>query len=108
MCNDALKLTIQRFISASKCKDKLHNRFDIINFIDTDFCKLLIEESNNLCCYCKCELELIHYGANLITIERIDNSLGHIKSNVKIACYKCNVSKVGNVNLEQIEQTAQI
>ena len=100
-CNDALKLTIKRFINASKTNDKLYNRFDIVNFIDTDFCKLLIEESNNKCCYCDCELQLIHKGSNLITIERIDNSIGHIKSNVKIACYKCNLSKVGS-KIEQI------
>jgi hypothetical protein len=96
-CNDALKLTIQRFIKNSKNSDKLNNIFDIVNFIDKDFCKLLIEDSNNKCCYCKCELELINYGSKLMTIERINNSIGHIKSNVKIACFNCNVSKVGNL-----------
>jgi len=103
-CNDALKLTIQRFISNSKKTDKLNNMFDIVNFIDRDFCHLLIQESNNKCCYCDCELQLIHFGANLMSIERVDNSIGHIKSNVKIACLKCNTTRIGS-KLEQIEQT---
>ena len=95
-CCDALKLTIQRFIGSSKMTDKNKNMFDIVNFIDADFCHLLIQDSNNKCCYCECDLDLINYGSNLITIERINNSIGHIKSNVKIACYKCNISKIGS------------
>jgi len=95
-CGDVIKKTITRFINDSKNTDKKHNRLDIVNFIDRDFCKLLIEESNGKCCYCQCDLEYIHKCSNMITIERIDNSLGHIKSNVKISCYHCNVSKVGN------------
>ena len=97
-CNDALILTIQRFINGSKQSDKKYNRFDIANFIDNDFCKLLIEECNDKCCYCNCDLEYIKFGFNLISIERIDNTIGHIKSNVKIACYHCNIKKVGDNN----------
>ena len=96
MCGDIIKKTIRRFIHDSRSADKNNNCFDIFNFIDKNFCKLLIESSNNKCCYCDCELELIHYGNNLITIERINNSIGHIKSNVKIACLKCNISRVGD------------
>ena len=95
-----MKLTIQRFISASKVSDKKHNRLDIVNFIDTDFCKLIIEESEYKCCYCKTEVQLIEYTSNLISIERIDNSIGHIKSNVKIACFQCNCKRVGNKSIE--------
>ena len=95
-CGNVIKKTINRFINDSKKCDKQNNRLDIVNFIDRDFCKLLIEESNSKCCYCCVELDYIHFNNNMITIERIDNTLGHIKSNVKIACYHCNVSHVGN------------
>jgi len=95
-CGDVIKKTITRFIQCSKKYDKNNNRLDIVNFIDRDFCELLIEESNGKCCYCQCELDYIHNCSNMITIERIDNSLGHIKSNVKISCYHCNVSHVGS------------
>lgn len=97
-----LKIIIKTFINCSYVADKKYNRFDIANFIDTDFCKLLIEESEYKCCYCKCDLELVNHTNNLISIERIDTKIGHIKSNVKIACLHCNISKVGNkeINLE--------
>jgi len=95
-CGDVIKKTITRFINGSKNTDKIHNRLDIVNFIDKDFCKLLIEESNSKCCYCCVELDYIHFNNNMITIERIDNTLGHIKSNVKIACFYCNSTHVGN------------
>ena len=99
-CSDPLKLTVQRFIRGSKASDKKHNRLDIVNFIDTDFCKLLIDESEYKCCYCKTDVQLIEYTSNLISIERIDNSIGHIKSNVKIACFSCNVKRVGSKSIE--------
>ncbi len=95
-CGNVIKKIITRFINGSKNADKKQNRLDIVNFIDRDFCKLLIEESNGKCCYCQCDLDYIHNCSNMITIERMDNTLGHIKSNVKIACYYCNVSKVGS------------
>jgi hypothetical protein len=95
-CGDVLKKTIERFIQSSKSTDKKYDRLDIVNFIDKEFCTLLIEESNDKCCYCECDLEYINYNDNLISIERIDNTVGHIKSNVKISCLKCNVKKVGN------------
>ena len=96
LCGNVIKKTIDRFIRCSKKSDKNKNRFDIVNFIDRDFLKLLIEESNNKCCYCNCELELIRYQSSLMTIERIDNSIGHIKSNVKIACLSCNIKRIGD------------
>lgn len=95
-CGNELVKTIRRFIRASRTADKKHNRFDAVNFIDKPFCKTIINESNNTCCYCQCELDFVKYGSNMITIERIDNSLGHIKGNVKIACFHCNSSKVGS------------
>ncbi len=91
-----LKIIIKTFLNCSYVADKKYNRLNIQEFIDTDFCRLLIEESNYQCCYCKCDLELVNHTNNLISIERIDTKIGHIKSNVKIACLHCNISKVGN------------
>ena len=97
-----LKIIIKTFINCSYVADKKYNRLNIQEFIDTDFCRLLIEESNYQCCYCKCDLELINHTNNLISIERINNKIGHNKNNVKICCLHCNVSKKGNkeTNLE--------
>lgn len=95
-CGNVIKKTIDRFIRDSKAADKRYNRLDIVNFIDRDFCKLLIEESNDKCCYCECNLEYVLKCHNLISIERINNDIGHIKSNVKISCYHCNLLRVGS------------
>jgi hypothetical protein len=105
-CKDCIKdnkeqlvnIIIKTFINCSLVSDKKYNRLDLPNFIDSEFCKLLINESNYKCCYCKCDLELVTYGKNLISIERIDNKIGHIKSNVKIACLFCNKSQIGHKN----------
>jgi hypothetical protein len=94
-CGDPIKITIENWIFHSKQKDKLYNRLDLPNLIDTDFCKNLIEEYPN-CIYCKIELQYVLYKDDLATIERVDNTIGHIKSNCKIACLSFNASKVGN------------
>ena len=56
-CSCPLKITIMNWIHHSKEKDKKTNRFDILNFIDKDFCKLLIEEYPK-CYYTDCQIEL--------------------------------------------------
>jgi len=53
----------------------------------------MVEDYPN-CCYCKCELQYVIFQSNLATIERTDDSLGHIKSNCVIACKSCNVRKI--------------
>jgi hypothetical protein len=32
-------------------------------------------------------------ASNLLTPERIDNNIGHIKSNTVLCCYKCNCTR---------------
>ena len=39
---------------------------------------------------------MIEFKDDLATIERKDNSIGHIKSNCVIACMKCNKMKLSN------------
>jgi len=90
-----MKVTISRMIRGSKKSDIEADRFDSVNFITDSFVKNLILESQYKCYYCGCEMILNEYAPNLATIERLDNSIGHIKSNCVIACKKCNNSRVG-------------
>jgi len=94
-CSDPIKVTIKNWVQHSKESDKKYNRFDIINFIDKCFCKNLIEEYSN-CYYCQCELQYVLFQGDLATIERLDNDLGHIKSNCVIACKTCNIGRIGS------------
>jgi len=96
LCNDEIKITIETMISQSKHNDKKKNRYNQAEFIDKCFVKNLIEDSENKCYYCNCELQYLIFQGNLATIERLDNSVGHIKGNCVIACRTCNVSKVGD------------
>lgn len=94
-CNDPILITISLMIRSAKQRDKNNNLYDLPNFIDRDFLKNLIEDAGDKCCYCSCELQYRLYQSNLCSLERIDNTLGHIKTNCKIACLSCNVGKVG-------------
>jgi hypothetical protein len=78
-------------ISCSKANDKKYNRYDANNFIDRCFLEGLIEEYIH--CYwddCKIKLQYVEYRDDLATIERLNNSIGHTKSNCVLACKRCN------------------
>jgi len=97
LCSDPVKVVVKTMIGGSKRKDKIYNRYDAVNFIDPAFVESMIEE-NPRCYYkdCNKELQLINYQDDLATIERLDNSIGHTKSNCVICCLKCNCSKRSN------------
>jgi hypothetical protein len=94
-CTDPIHVTIKNMLHGSKQCDKKRNRYDANNFIDKCFLEQLIDDEGKHCCYCNIELQYIERNSTLATIERINNDIGHTKSNVKISCYKCNVSRVG-------------
>ena len=94
-CSDPIKVTINNWITASRASDKKYDRYDANNFIDKCFLQGLVEDYPN-CYYCTIPLQHIEFQDDLATIERIDNSLGHIKSNCVIACRKCNLSCIGD------------
>jgi len=78
----------------SKQSDKKYNRFDVDRFIDKCFLKELVKDYQN-CYYCEVKLQYVDYNDTLATIERLNNNIGHIKSNCVLSCRKCNLSKVG-------------
>jgi hypothetical protein len=94
-CTDPIHVIIQQWIHCQKYHDIKSNRYNSEEFITYDFCKNLIEESHHLCCYCSVPLQIKIRKNDLMTIERIDNAIGHMIGNCRIACFRCNVSKVG-------------
>ena len=97
LCSDPLKITIKNMLSASKKRDKKNDIYDFVNFVDHSFLENLLDDYSH-CCYpdCNKELQIIHYRDDLATIERLDNSIGHIKSNCVICCFKCNNMRKSN------------
>lgn len=90
--NDEKKIEfIQKtMISGSRYKDKKYNRYDADNFIDKCFLEGLFEDSNR-CHYCDVEFTYNERCDTLVSIERLNNSIGHIKSNCVLACLSCNL-----------------
>ena len=96
-CSDPIKVNIEQWIFKSRQYDKMRNIYDADRFIDKCFMGGLIEDYKQ--CYygdCKVNLQYTEYQDDLATIERLDNSIGHIKSNCVLCCLKCNVSKKSN------------
>ena len=79
----------KRMISNSRVFDKKHNLYDPNNFIDKCFLEGLFEDSQN-CHYCDVEFTYNKKIVTFVTIERLNNSIGHIKSNCVLACWDCN------------------
>jgi len=89
------KITIKNMIQNSKFSDKKFNRFDENQFIDRQFVSNLLDLYEN-CIYCNCKLNFDKRNPKLATIERLDNTLGHIKRNCVVACFNCNINHVGD------------
>jgi hypothetical protein len=94
---DPPRLIITQWMTHSKHEDKKRNHYDPENFIDRPFLEQLIRDHSGRCIYCEIELDYrVDIGEpGLPTIERISNDVGHIKTNVTVCCYFCNVGRVG-------------
>ena len=92
ICTDPQSVLIRRWIEHSKENDKLRKQETNIT---REFCATIITESENRCCYCAVELQMWVLTTNLMTIERIDNSIGHVVGNCRVACFHCNCERVG-------------
>ncbi len=79
----------KRMISNSREKDKKYNRYDADHFIDKPFLEGLFEDYEN-CHYCDIQFTYNELCDTFVTIERLNNSIGHIKSNCVLACWDCN------------------
>tara|TARA_R110000803_G_scaffold186633_1_gene248996 strand:- start:268 stop:894 length:627 start_codon:yes stop_codon:yes gene_type:complete len=81
----------KNMIRSSRNSDKKKDRYDANNFIDKPFLEGLFEDSAG-CHYCSIDFTYNKRIDTLVSIERLDNNIGHIKSNCVLACCKCNNS----------------
>ena len=96
-CRDPITVNIEQWIFSRRQYDKKRNIYDADRFIDKCFLEGLIEDYKQ-CYYGDCEVNLQYteYQDDLASIERLDNSIGHIKSNCVLCCLKCNKSRKSN------------
>ena len=80
-----------------KQDEKAKRDYKADDYIDEDFIFQQQKKTNNKCSYCLKDLQIYIDNDNIVksdlTIDRINNNLAHIKTNSKICCHLCNVSK---------------
>jgi len=91
-----MKRQIEKKINNYKQQDINKNIYDSNNIITLEETMLKLQESDLLCYYCNKEMfilyEIVRESLQW-TLDRIDNSLGHNKNNVIIACLHCNLKR---------------
>lgn len=80
-------------IKKSKQKDIKKNRiFDEFDYIDIEFLYIQYKLQKNHCYYCdKFMARSGPMNDDKMTIERLDDTLPHIKTNCVLACFYCNI-----------------
>lgn len=94
ICCDPIKITIYNMIYQSKYKDQKKNRYDPDRTINYEHIREMADRSTK-CHYCNIDMQFLKYQPDMCTIERLDNSLGHIIGNCVLACRTCNFKRVG-------------
>ena len=92
---DAKKI-IRNKLSSYIMQDKKKQRFNPKKIINYDQLIEKMVESTMKCCFCRHSLLLFYIFARepyQWTLDRIDNTKGHNKDNVAIACLKCNLER---------------
>lgn len=100
LCGNPITKTCYIMVGASKMNDIKYGRYDASNFITHDHVHGLILQSDNKCFYCTIPLQYTMNDSNMATIERLDNTMGHVIGNCVIACKSCNLRKVGSRNID--------
>jgi ActR/RegA family two-component response regulator len=87
---------ISQKISGYRSQDIEKNLFSESEFVNIEKVIDLMTQSKNLCFYCKKQVHVLYEYVrepNQWTLERIDNKIGHTKTNVVIACLNCNLHR---------------
>lgn len=83
-------------INSYKYQDLLKTKYSEPDFVDLPYVLQRLLDSGLACFYCKGQVKILYEfvrETSQWTLERIDNSVGHNRGNVEIACLKCNLSR---------------
>lgn len=83
-------------INSYKYQDILKEKLSDDLFVNLEYVLQRLLDSNLKCFYCKGSVKILYEfvrETSQWTLERIDNSVGHNRGNVEIACLKCNLSR---------------
>lgn len=94
-CQVILKHITQK-IAGYKAQDIKKSLHEPEKMVDMQYVLKTLENAENICYYCKKPVQVLYEKAREPTqwsLDRIDNSIGHNKENVVIACLQCNVGR---------------
>jgi hypothetical protein len=83
-------------IHSYRSQDLKKNKYDEGLFVNYDYVVSLLREKNMKCFYCKENVMLLYNAVRedkQWTLDRMDNSKGHNRGNVEIACLLCNLRR---------------
>ena len=94
--NVFVKKELKRKIKSYKMQDMKKNKLDEEKLIKLDECIDKLVLSRMKCYYCMEDMLLVYENVRepkQWTLDRIDNSIGHINENVVICCLDCNLKR---------------
>lgn len=83
-------------IHSYRSQDIKKSLYDESQFVDYAYVVNLLQEKQLLCFYCRKPTSLMYdtvRDGKQWTLDRIDNSIGHNRGNVEIACLTCNLRR---------------
>lgn len=83
-------------IHSYRSQDLKKSLYDESKFVDYTYVMELLREKQLLCFYCRESVSLMYETVRegkQWTLDRIDNSFGHNRGNVEIACLTCNLRR---------------
>ena len=87
---------LNKKISSYKQQDIIRKLLDAEKFIDLNTVITKLYECNLECSYCKDKMFLLYEMAREMkqwSVDRIDNTLGHNRDNIVMACLDCNLKR---------------
>jgi len=92
-----LNRRLYNLVGNHRLRDIAKGLYDKDNHITTQYLLSLKNYNGDKCYHCKCDLDwdnLQHTRRDRqVTLQRIDNTKGHIKNNCVWCCFECNVKK---------------
>jgi len=94
-CQIILKHITQK-IAGYKSQDIKKELYEEEKLVDVLYVLKTLENAENICYYCKEPVKVLYENVReplQWSLDRIDNSIGHNRENVVIACLQCNVGR---------------
>ena len=92
-CGNAIDIKIRSIVYQCKYKDQELGVFNVQNFIDVEYLKNLLKQSNSQCNTCNIKLEFIGQNKYSGRLRLLNKHIGHEKENCVFVCKSCSIKK---------------